>query len=881
MYCILNLGVQFIHMKEKRHPDVGPLCGRVFVLALVLAVASAVASTWYAWGLTWLLDYELGTIPILHCPAFILNPGDAVIDGPRCVVRINYSMVNYMAVAHKGNLDYCEVDPQSKIDCRMESTCEEALFETTEDGLMCEANFPTNTVKFLCSEVKPVPFCDSEFRVTPGNMVAIRGLFAGSILVAVIWVIAELVLFSVDANFMAEAISGRLRQKTLLPASRAELRKALERRWEEEREFLHKHGRFLASDEFCSTVSGPAGVGRTGPLSDVDDARWDAALGGSGTGLRRTPISSRDPARRFACGAWRRKVENWRSLRTGSSRVFRPRQFARTLSLIIFFQIMLIVSMYLIILGSPRNLVNRGDFVDVLYGAVSIWNIHSWLDLLIFTDVLLDFGLFMCACLAVSWPSEPVFASHLRLRLEKLALAPPSFSPAPAGVREEAGSLDTLPVTESSSGGSLVSILNQTLTQDVCLLIACHQSCLTEEKEATFRGTILAALRVFPPKHVFVCDNGNALAPTDHTEFVVKSIHEEINYLYIPEGNKTFAFYWTNQYWIPYLEKCGKLGGVKFRYALIIDDDVPLPANMHIPLEHLRKNPEIKAVHFAITAVDGNHNPNEESGARQPDKRLLAEFQDIEYKLSGVHKYFQSYMSRAMSCHGAVALWERQALSTVLFEHDTVFNGEDMVMGLALLRKRDNSRIISCPQTIVPTYCPSSWGVLFRQRVKSWELTSHKKTFTYLVELLSPESFIHISSLVLKPYFLQELLAIILDWLRIYLLLGLVCRDWLALTLMTVCFMSVLYLQMALFQYVYLRRRRDLRASFKAALLFPFYKLTSLVFRICALCQNILVYSHLRKGIYIKTREDEIKDIPPLPPHSDPDWSTVWCIGAE
>ena len=165
--------------------------------------------------------------------------------------------------------------------------------------------------------------------------------------------------------------------------------------------------------------------------------------------------------------------------------------------------------------------------------------------------------------------------------------------------------------------------------------------------------------------------------------------------------------------------------------------------------------------------------------------------------------------------------------------------------------------------------------------MKSWELTSHKKTFTYIVELLSPASFTHSASLVLKPYFLQELLAIILDWLRIYLLLGLAFRDWITLAIMTVCFMSILYLQVALFQYVFLRQRPDLRAGFRAALVFPVYKLSSLLFRICALCQNILVYSHVRKAPHIKIREDEIKDIPPIPPHPDVDWFSIWLPSSD
>jgi Glycosyl transferase family group 2 len=856
-----------------QRPAICPMFGRLLGLSVLLFISCVSAATWYGGGrITWLFDYGTGTFPILHCPEFILNPGNVPIDGPRCVVRVNYSNANYMAIVYKGNSQYCEVDTASKIDCRMESTCEEAILEISEDGLLCEANFPEEPVQFLCSEVKPVPFCDSEFAFTPGNMVAIRGLFSGTVVVILIWLLAELVLWSVDSALSKEQAIGKERQASQLPGIMRSLRLKLEAKWEAEK--LAMFGRLHIpdgsdTDEFCSTISGPTPFG---PPDPSPSEYWQA------TSCNRTAINSRDPKRRFHCSGWKRKISNWRQLRIEKSQYYQPQQLGRTAFLVIFFQVLLTTSMFLIILGSPRNLVNRGNSIfGVIYGSVSIWNIHSWLDLLIFTDVVLDFGLFIMACLAVSWPTEPVFASHLKSRLEKLGNVtacdprdprdPFDPSPSPSPSRQDSSETG---MTESSSGGSLLSILNHTLTQDVCLLIACHQSTLTEGKEKTFRNTLLSALRVFPPNHIFICDNGNSLSPVDGTWKVVKDIHEEINYVYIPEGNKTFAFYWTNHYWIPYLEKSGKICN-HFRYAILIDDDVPLPGNLHIPIEHLRSNPDIKAVHFAVTAASENPSgPN-----------LLVQNQDIEYKLSGVHKYFQSSLSRALSCHGAIALWERETLDNILFEHDTVFHGEDLYMGLSLLRKRDKSKIISCPQTIVPTYCPDTWAVLLRQRVKSWELTSHKKTFTYLVELVTPESFLHSASLVLKPYFLQEFLAIILDWLRIYLLLGLLFRDWLALSIMTGSFIGILYLQVALFQFVYLRRRSDLRASLGGAMTFPLYKLSSLIFRVCALCQNILVYSHLRKSVNIKTREDEIKDIPPVPPHSDPDWFTVWCGGGE
>lgn len=69
----------------------------------------------------------------------------------------------------------------------------------------------------------------------------------------------------------------------------------------------------------------------------------------------------------------------------------------------------------------------------------------------------------------------------------------------------------------------------------------------------------------------------------------------QVNYVYIPEGNKTHSLYWTTELWIPALHQRGTedprdlaltltltlLGGLcpDFEYLVMIDDDVPLPEN--------------------------------------------------------------------------------------------------------------------------------------------------------------------------------------------------------------------------------------------------------------------------------------------------------------
>ena len=119
-------------------------------------------------------------------------------------------------------------------------------------------------------------------------------------------------------------------------------------------------------------------------------------------------------------------------------------------------------------------------------------------------------------------------------------------------------------------------------------MIACHESCITPERTETFSETLRSALRVFPPEAIFVCDNGNSLHPVDRTQQTTYDVSKEfypdgkrlMQYLYIPEGNKTHAMYWTTEYWIPELVACGKCP--EFQYAMMIDDDVPLPPDLHV-----------------------------------------------------------------------------------------------------------------------------------------------------------------------------------------------------------------------------------------------------------------------------------------------------------
>ena len=168
--------------------------------------------------------------------------------------------------------------------------------------------------------------------------------------------------------------------------------------------------------------------------------------------------------------------------------------------------------------------------------------------------------------------------------------------------------------------------------------------------------------------------------------------YTDINYVYVPEGSKTFALWWTVEKWLPKLVK--EFGDkFKFEYLVMIDNDVPLP------------DPVNDDEYFDFKAMTGESTNTVgvaytiKAVPKDPDSegcwgKWLVSMQDAEYKLSGFTKLFQSKMGSAFYAHGAVSLWNVDVLKErILLHHDTEFHGEDMYMGLLLHRENSPSRL--------------------------------------------------------------------------------------------------------------------------------------------------------------------------------------------
>lgn len=396
----------------------------------------------------------------------------------------------------------------------------------------------------------------------------------------------------------------------------------------------------------------------------------------------------------------------------------------------------------------------------------------------------------MAAVVCVKWP-----AKHPPLSQDRFVVGVQAPQQTNAGAASMFASAEEQALTMSYPN------VTPGLIPDVALLIACHESTIHPDRVQTFSETLRAALRLFPPGMIFVCDNGGSPTPVDRTEEVCRSVSAEfygvdgatVQYLYIPEGNKSHAMYWTTEYFIPKLVETGQIAQEP-QYALLIDDDVPLPPDLQVPLATLNASPNIQAVSYAIQAAT-------ESGRWN----LLVDLQDAEYKVAGAMKQLQARMGSTLYCHGAIGLWRRDILGKkILWDHDTVsgetnarsalcpcyvhmshtpvvrclqvFHGEDLYMGLLLHRLRRGDSIAMSAEAVVPTYAPETLKMLFKQRTRSWDLCTQRKVYSLFKEFLLGWCSGR-QALALKPFLFYEVIAVFLDWMRLFLFVGLVIQD--------------------------------------------------------------------------------------------------------
>lgn len=184
---------------------------------------------------------------------------------------------------------------------------------------------------------------------------------------------------------------------------------------------------------------------------------------------------------------------------------------------------------------------------------------------------------------------------------------------------------------------------------ETCLVIPAYKAA------DALRDTIPHALKIFKPEQIFIIANGNSPTPLDNTEDVCKEFG--VNHFWVPVGSKIVA------------EFVGVFLAKKYKYCLLIDDDVHLPPNL--PIVTNRINGKTACVGYSIKST----------GANGSKGTVFQQAQDVEYKLAGMSKVFQSKYGSATFPHGAIILWDRKILEKLFFGHPGYHISEDWYFG--------------------------------------------------------------------------------------------------------------------------------------------------------------------------------------------------------
>jgi glycosyltransferase involved in cell wall biosynthesis len=345
------------------------------------------------------------------------------------------------------------------------------------------------------------------------------------------------------------------------------------------------------------------------------------------------------------------------------------------------------------------------------------------------------------------------------------------------------------------------------------LLIPCHKA------ERVIAKTLESALKIFDTQSIFVIDNGPCSAPQDRTNDICAELG--VNYTYVPIGNKTVAVY------------VGAKLAEQYQYILQIDDDMILNPDMSFPI-----NPDTHCIAYTIGATSFDGNP-----------KFIHKFQDLEYKMAGIIKAFESYVASATFAHGAISLWKRTSLLEVLDNHPLYPLSDDWFMGC--ICNSFGYRIETCDSIFTYTDVPSVYifpdrnaretgygGVsLFAQRFRRWYRFTHVQVWYMLSGILLSWKLPLIRALVLKVIWLWRISVVLLVMSK-YVLLGIYLhQNFIYALVMLAISLAASNISVLIFAFKQLRKQE--RPSILVLLLFQIYRVYD------SLCYMISLYTSI------------------------------------
>jgi glycosyltransferase involved in cell wall biosynthesis len=371
---------------------------------------------------------------------------------------------------------------------------------------------------------------------------------------------------------------------------------------------------------------------------------------------------------------------------------------------------------------------------------------------------------------------------------------------------------------------------------NTALIIPCHKA------EKVISKTIESALKIFDASSIFVIDNGNNPKSEDQTYAIC--LEYGVNYKYVPIGNKTVAMY------------VGVQLAKQFEYVLQIDDDMCLSEDMSFPISDTTH-----CIAYTISATNLNG-----------EEKLIHKFQDLEYKMSGIMKAFESYVASATFPHGAISLWKRTTFLEILEQHPMYPLSDDWFTGF--ICNSLGYRIETCDTIFIKTDVPSVYisankdtretgygGVsLFCQRFTRWYRFTLVQVWYMLCIFFTNWKLPLIRAFMLKVIWTWRILTITLI-LSKYIFLGLTMWTnpvWGSYMLILILMCS----QISMILFTYRQLEKHERQPINVMILFSLYRMyDSLCFMISIYASIILMIPTLWFSKRINIKENKIINV--------------------
>lgn len=307
--------------------------------------------------------------------------------------------------------------------------------------------------------------------------------------------------------------------------------------------------------------------------------------------------------------------------------------------------------------------------------------------------------------------------------------------------------------------------------------------------------TIEHALKIFKPEQIFIVNNGNSENPLDDTAGVCARYG--VNHAWVPVGSKIVA------------EFVGVALTKQYKYVMLIDDDVHLPANL--PLVTSRINERTKCIGYTIKSTG-------ENGIKGTG---IQQCQDMEYKTSGLTRTFCGKYGSATFPHGAIILWDREVLQDLFNVHPGYTISEDWYFGHAA--RSSGYRIEFCSQVFVPTETPPAFikssaaarggfgeMTVFKQRFGRWNYFFVFRIWEDTIYILFSWRLGFWRELITKIYVLVEIYDSIMGFLRPFVVVITIIAAWKLFLIMTGALLAMYMGAFFIMNAWHLRRKNEM-----------------------------------------------------------------------